>query len=120
MTVQKTASIFAASALALAVAGAAQAYTIEAGDTTANIYGYAKLDLIYDVDDKLGNAVNRSLIRLDGVDGSDGHTTMHAYQSRLGFTTATPAGGSELKTMIEGDFYGSGGGTFRLRHAYGE
>ncbi|WP_416137618.1 DcaP family trimeric outer membrane transporter [Halomonas sp. HK25] len=117
---KKTASIFTASALALAVSGAAQAYTIEAGDTTANIYGYAKLDLIYDVDDKLGNSVNRSLIHLDGTPGSDGHADLHAFQSRLGFTTATPAGGSELKTMIEGDFYGGGGGSFRLRHGYGE
>jgi len=66
VTVQKTASIFAASALALAVAGAAQAYTIEAGDTTANIYGYAKLDLIYDVDAKLGNSVGHGNIYLDG------------------------------------------------------
>lgn len=120
MSIKKNASIFTASALALAVSGAAQAYTIEAGDTTANIYGYAKLDLIYDVDDKLGNAINRNAIRLDGADGSDGHTDLHAFQSRLGFTTATPAGGSEIKTMIEGDFYGSGGGEFRLRHAYGE
>ncbi|MGJ7460022.1 DcaP family trimeric outer membrane transporter [Halomonas sp. MA07-2] len=116
----KTASIFTASALALAVAGAAQAYTIEAGDTTANIYGYAKLDMIYDVDAKLGNSVGHGNIRLDGQPGSDGHTTMHAYQSRLGFTTSTPVSGSDLKTMVEGDFYGSGGGELRLRHAYGE
>ncbi|MGJ7457980.1 DcaP family trimeric outer membrane transporter [Halomonas sp. RA08-2] len=116
----KTASIFTASALALAVAGAAQAYTIEAGDTTANIYGYAKLDAIYDVDAKLGNAVNRNAIRLDGQNGSDGHADLHAYQTRLGFTTSTPVGGSELKTMVEGDFYGSGGGELRLRHGYGE
>src|SRR5690554_3345470 len=76
--------------------------------------------MIYDVDDDLGNAVSRAAISLDGVDSSTGHTTMHAYQSRLGFTTSTPVGGSELKTMIEGDFFGSGGGSFRLRHAYGE
>jgi len=120
VTVQKTASIFAASALALAVAGAAQAYTIEAGDTTANIYGYAKLDLIYDVDAKLGNSIGHGNIYLDGQPGSEGHTTMHAYQSRLGFTTTTPVGGSDLKTMVEGDFYGGGGGELRLRHAYGE
>ena len=119
MTIQKTASLFTASALALAVAGAAQAYTIEAGDTTANVYGYAKLDMIYDVDADLGNAVGHGNIRLDGQPGSDGHTTIHAYQSRLGFTTATPAGGSELKTMIEGDFFGANN-NFRLRHAYGE
>ena len=116
----KPVSIFSATALALAVSGASQAYTLEVGETTANIYGYAKLDLIYDVDDKLGNAVDRTAIRLDGEPGPDGHTDLHAYQSRIGFSTATPAGGSELKTTIEGDFYGSGGGEFRLRHAFGE
>lgn len=116
----KAASLFSATALALAVSAATQAYEIQAGDTTANIYGFAKLDLIYDVDANLGNAVDRNRIRLDGEQGSDGHTTMHANQSRIGFTTSTPAGGSELKTMIEGDFYGGGGGQFRLRHAYGE
>ncbi|MFY0989664.1 DcaP family trimeric outer membrane transporter [Halomonas sp. C05BenzN] len=116
----KQASIFSATALALAVSGASQAYTLEVGDTTANVYGYAKLDLIYDVDADLGPSVDHGAIRLDGEPGSDGHTTMHAYQSRLGFSTATPAGGSELKTTIEGDFYGGGGGSFRLRHAFGE
>lgn len=116
----KTASILIASSLTLAVAGASHAYTLEVGDTTASIYGYAKVDLIYDVDDKLGNSVNRNAIRLDGERGSDGHTTLHAYQSRLGFGTSTPVGGSDLKTSIEGDFYGGGGGTFRLRHAFGE
>ncbi len=116
----KQASLFSAGALALAIAGASQAYEIQAGDTTANIYGYAKLDLIYDVDVELGNTVNRNNILLDDQAAPEGHTTLHAYQSRLGFTTATPAGGSELKTTIEGDFFGGGGGSFRLRHAFGE
>ena len=120
MSLKKSTSTFTASALALAVSGTAQAYNIEAGDTTANIYGYAKLDMIYDVDDKLGNAIDRNAIRLDGEPGSSGHSDLHAFESRLGFTTATPAGGSELKTMVEGDFWGNSGGTFRLRHAYGE
>lgn len=113
----KTASVISASALALAVSAASHAFEIQAGDTTANIYGFAKLDMIYDVDANLGNAVNRNAIRLDGVDGSDGHTTMHAQQSRFGIRTSTPSGGSSLNTMVEGDFWGS---TFRLRHAYGE
>ncbi len=108
------------SALVLAIQGTAQAYSLEVGDTAADIYGYAKLDLIYDVDADLGNSVNRNAILLDDQAGPEGHTTLHAYQSRLGFTTSTPAGGSDLKTMIEGDFFGGGGGSFRLRHAYGE
>jgi len=119
VTIKKTASIFTASALALAVAGAAQAVELEVGDTTLNLYGYAKLDMIYDVDAKLGNAVGRQNIRLDGEDGSDGHFDAHAWQSRLGFITSTPVGGSTLRTMLEGDFYGTNN-NFRLRHAYGE
>lgn len=113
-------SICSISALTLAIQGTVQAYTLEVGDTTADIYGYAKLDLIYDVDADLGNTVNRNNIRLDDQAGPDRHTTLHAFQSRLGFATSTPAGSSDLKTMIEGDFFGGGGGSFRLRHAYGE
>ncbi len=115
----KQASVFTASALALAVASASHAVDFEVGDTKASVYGYAKLDMIYDVDDKLGNALSHKNISLDGADGSDGHTTLHAYQSRIGFSTSTPVAGSTLETKIEGDFYGSGGGELRLRHAYG-
>ncbi|MBB3184686.1 hypothetical protein FHR95_002260 [Halomonas fontilapidosi] len=122
MTLQqnlKRTTIFTASALALAVASASHAVDFEVGDTTASVYGYAKLDFIYDVDADLGEFVSHGNIRLDGDDGSDGHTTMNARQSRIGFSTATPLEGSTLTTKIEGDFYGSGNKTFRLRHAYG-
>jgi len=116
--VKKTA-IFSASALALAVASASHAVDFEVGDTTASVYGYAKLDLIYDVDADLGNSIGHRNIALDDADSQDGHFNMHAYQSRIGFSTATPLAGSTLTTKIEGDFYGSGGGELRLRHAYG-
>lgn len=112
--------IFSLSILGLSVQGSAQAYSLDVGDVQANIYGYVKLDAIHDLNADLGNAVNRSKIRLDDQAGPEGYTTLHAFQSRFGFTTATPAEGSELKTRIEGDFFGGGGGTFRLRHAYGE
>ncbi|MDR5899622.1 DcaP family trimeric outer membrane transporter [Halomonas vilamensis] len=123
MTIQKTfkkASIFSASALALAVASASHAVDFEVGDTTASVYGYAKLDMIHDVDADMGNTVAHSAIRVDGQDGSDGHTDFHAKQSRIGFKTSTPMNGSTLNTTIEGDFYGSGNDTLRLRHAFGE
>ncbi|MDI5890860.1 DcaP family trimeric outer membrane transporter [Halomonas rhizosphaerae] len=122
MTIQnrfKQTAIFSASALALAVASASHAVDFEVGDTTASVYGYAKLDMIYDVDAELGNSLVHENIRLDDADGSDGHTTLHAYQSRIGFKTSTPVAGSDLVTQIEGDFYGSGGGELRLRHAFG-
>ncbi|MBR2513799.1 MAG: hypothetical protein IKE45_07215 [Halomonas sp.] len=119
MTIKKTTAILSVSALAIAISSASQAVELQAGDTTLNLYGYAKLDMIYDVDAKLSNAVGRQNIRLDGVDGSDGHFDAHAFQSRLGFITSTPVGGSTLRTMLEGDFYGPNN-NFRLRHAYGE
>ena len=122
MTIQKSVkrtTIFTASALALAVASASHAVDFEVGDTTASVYGYAKLDIIHDVDADMGNTVSHSAIRLDGVDGPDGHTDFQAIQSRIGVTTSSMVQGSELKTQIEGDFYGSGGGELRLRHAYG-
>ncbi|MDT0513211.1 DcaP family trimeric outer membrane transporter [Halomonas sp. LES1] len=115
----KQASIFTASALALAVASASHAVDFEVGDTKASVYGYAKLDIIYDVDTDLGNSIGHKNIALDGDESQDGHFNMHAYQSRIGFQTSTPVSGSDLVTRIEGDFYGSGGGSFRLRHAYG-
>lgn len=115
----KQTSIFTASALTLAVASASHAVDFEVGDTTASVYGYAKLDIIYDVDTDLGNSIGHGNIALDGDDSQDGHFNMHAYQSRIGFKTTTPVSGSDLVTRIEGDFYGSGGGELRLRHAYG-
>ncbi|MEQ6889814.1 hypothetical protein ABE957_14150 [Halomonas sp. CS7] len=117
----KSASCFAASALTMAIAGAAHAVDIEVGDTTASIYGYAKLDMIYDMDNELGDLVARPRILIDDQQGSDGHTTLHAYQSRLGFKTATPAGDSQLVTRVEVDWFDNApeGGDLRLRHAYG-
>lgn len=98
----------------------AGALDFKVDETDVSVYGYAKLDLIYDVHDDLGNSAKRGGARLSGAPGSDGHTRLHAYQSRVGFSTATLVEGSLLKTRLEGDFYGNGGGGFRLRHAYGE
>jgi hypothetical protein len=53
--------------------------------------------------------------------------TLHARQSRLSFGTSTPTQYGELKTFIEGDFFGAAGNetdsnsnSFRIRHAYGK
>jgi hypothetical protein len=117
----KHALLLSTSALALAVASASHAFEFEVGDTTATIYGFAKLDLIYDVDNDLGGLAARPRILIDGQQGSDGHTTMHAYESRIGFRTVTPAGGSQLRTQIEVDWFDNApdGGDLRLRHAFG-
>ncbi|WP_416139362.1 DcaP family trimeric outer membrane transporter [Halomonas sp. HK25] len=118
----KRGALFSLSSLALAVSLSAQAYEFEVGDTTASIYGYAKLDLIYDVNAELPPLGANAAIPLDGTPRSEieGHTQLHAYQSRIAFATSTPTAQGDLKTVIEGDFYGGGGGQFRLRHAYGE
>lgn len=117
----KHATLLAGSTLALAIASASHAVDFEVGDTKASVYGYAKLDMIYDVDNELGDLAARPRILIDGQEGSDGHTTMHAYESRLGFKTATPMGGSNLTTMVEVDWFNNApeGGDLRLRHAFG-
>ncbi|WP_290703858.1 DcaP family trimeric outer membrane transporter [Amphritea sp.] len=98
----------------------AQAMDFKVGNTEASAYGYVKLDMTYDVDSKLGNSSGLgAAARLDNVDGQDGHFQTHVYQSRIGLKTVSPVEGGNLKTVLEGDFYGSGG-VFRLRHAYGE
>nr|WP_298056591.1 DcaP family trimeric outer membrane transporter [uncultured Halomonas sp.] len=122
MTIKKSlkhTALFSIGSLAMAVASASHGVDFEVGDTKASVYGYAKLDIIYDVDAELGNAIRHGNIALDGQPSKDGNFDMHAYQSRIGFKTVTPVSGSDLVTQIEGDFYGEGGGEFRLRHAYG-
>ena len=123
--VPRTFSAVSLGAASLLAASTASAFDFKVNETNVDIYGYAKLDVIYDVDADLNNAIIRSNIRMDGEPGVDGHTTLSANQSRLGLTTTTMIGGEPLKTNIEGDFYGAGGftgggGEFRLRHAYGE
>lgn len=108
------------SALALAVASSASAFELDVAGTKAQLYGYGKLDFIYDVDADLGPLVTHSKIRLDGENGPDGHTNLQAIESRLGVKTTTDTAMGEVRTVFEGDFYGNGGGSFRLRHAYGE
>ncbi len=114
-----------ACSVALMLSGAANAMEWEIGDSKIDLYGYVKLDLTYDVDAELGPAVIRSMIRLDGEDGADGHLNLHANQSRLGVKTTTPMSyGGPLTTVIELDFYGNAtrvetsSQKLRLRHAY--
>lgn len=113
-------TIGAVTALALASTSTVSAFELETDDTVIEVYGYGRLDIIYDVDADLGNSISHDNIGLDNEDVAEGHTNLHAFQSRLGLLTDTPTGDGDLTTVIEGDFYGSGGGGFRLRHAYGE
>ena len=87
--------------------------------TTLTFYGYAKADLLFDQDYDLGNTIF-GLANLNAATPAGSAFTGHAFQSRLGFTTSTNTSHGPLTTKVEGDFFGGGGGQFRLRHAYGE
>ncbi len=118
---------------------AAPAAAVEAGDkprswklpgtnTSMQIGGYAKLDLIYDVGPSLGDSAAYTNIPAEDTTADRRQQTFraHARQSRFWIKTWTPTDWGELATHIEGDFYGSGGNeltsnssTLRLRRAYG-
>lgn len=106
----------------LLFSGSAMALDFQAGDTKVSIYGFAKLDLIYDMGDVragargMGKAVDYSNIELDDQRISSGHSDMHADESRLGVRTRTPTAQGDLVTTLEGDFWN---GNLRLRQAYG-
>lgn len=108
---------YAAGLSLMAVSVSAAALDLNVADTKASLYGFVSLDMIYDVDSDLG-----PLFTPDNIGrGTDGHFRASGYRSRLGVSTLTEMEkSSDLKTVIEGDFFGSGGGNFRLRHAYGE
>ncbi|MGB1950174.1 MAG: DcaP family trimeric outer membrane transporter [Marinobacter sp.] len=103
----------------LGVAGQASAVNFNAGDYELNLYGYGRLNASYDIDSNQALSTRSgSFEDLAGNDdAADGHFGADAFQSRIGLTTMTPEG---VKINVEGDFRGGGGGTLRLRHAYGE
>ncbi|MCZ6863533.1 MAG: DcaP family trimeric outer membrane transporter [Alphaproteobacteria bacterium] len=95
-------------------------------NTSMQIGGYAKLDLIYDI-----NASSGDLLLAGPAEGSaaaraQGNFRLHARQSRFWIRTWTPTDWGELETHLQGDFFGTGGNqlvsnsnSLRLRHAYG-
>jgi hypothetical protein len=102
-------------------------FKIPGTDTSVSISGYVKGDLIYDLDADVGDSFSVGAIPNDGVSTKD-NVRLHARQSRLRVGTNTDVGnGSTINTLIEGDFFGSGGNElfsnssgFRIRHAFGE
>lgn len=100
-------------ASALTFSTQASAVDFEVGSSTVSLYGYAKLDVLYDVGDVragtngLGEFVKFNNIALDGPTSS-GHTDMHANESRLGVRTRTPTDQGDLVINIEGDFFFGG------------
>jgi len=101
---------------------------VPATGTTVTITGYVRGDFRYDDSNDLGDSFVVSSIPADGALGDleDGHTRLHARQSRFIVRSETELdSGSKLKTVFEGDFFGAGGNqtfsnssAFRLRNAY--
>ncbi|HEV8121909.1 MAG TPA: DcaP family trimeric outer membrane transporter [Candidatus Polarisedimenticolia bacterium] len=60
----------------------------------------------------------------DAAAGKGPRTTFTANTSRFNFEMRTPAGDSQMRAFIEGDFFGTDGNgnrtAFRLRHAYAQ
>lgn len=111
--------------LALAAGAARAEVSGKLGDTTVSVGGYVKLDLIYSIDQDTGDTTDPTALVIGGAAG-DQDFRLHARQSRLWLKTARSTGIGDVRTHLEGDFFGAGGNeifsnsrTFRLRHAYG-
>jgi len=99
-------------------------------NTSMQIGGYAKLDIIYDINSNQGDGGS---INLPGTPAAGSaaanqqqHVRLHSRQSRFWIRTWTPTDWGEMETHLQVDFYGAGGNqvvsnsdTFRARHAYG-
>ncbi|WP_040474446.1 DcaP family trimeric outer membrane transporter [Marinobacter algicola] len=103
----------------LGVAAQAQAVSFETGGYQTDIYGYARLNASYDIDSNQALSTRSGSYSglVNNDDAADGHFGADAFQSRIGVKTVSPEG---VKINVEGDFRGGGGGSLRLRHAYGE
>lgn len=78
-------------------------------------YGMVRADAYKDFDYALGN----NSIGIGGVTSATPRNSgygSHAYQTRFGLRGSV----EDVKFNLETDFYGAGGGSMRIRHAYGE
>jgi len=103
-------------------------WKLPGSDTSIAFSGYVKSDFIYDLDRDVGDTFCVSCIPVDNSanNNADGNVRLHARQSRFRFDSRTPTDWGQLKTRIEGDFFGTGGNerfsnsnSWRLRHAWG-
>jgi len=121
-----------AAAAAVEAGARPRSWKLPGTNTSMQIGGFAQLSLIYDFNNRSGDAVSSNGAS-SGSFPSQGsaaanrqqHVRLHARRSRIFIKTWTPTDYGALHTRIEGDFMG-GGGTetvsnsdgFRLRHAW--
>ncbi|MBD3657018.1 DcaP family trimeric outer membrane transporter [Marinobacter profundi] len=112
-------------AIAFGVATQASAISFEAGDAKVDIYGYARLNAVYDIDEQISigsgtqsGDFSKINTGADEDNEATGYFDADAVQSRIGVRTTLPTG---VMVNVEGDFRGGAtGGVLRLRHAYGQ
>lgn len=86
--------------------------------TQFKVGGYVKFDLIHDFNPIASpDFFDVTKIPTDGSEGKS--SNLNAKETRLYLDVKTPTKVGEIRTYVEGDFYGSGG-AFRLRHAFVE
>ncbi len=104
-------------------------FHIPGTSTSVKLGGYVKLDLVENIGVGYDQSYARFfMIPLGNTAAADrsSQTTFSAQQSRVNFETRTASFLGEIKTFVEGDFYGASGTNsntstygFMLRHAYG-
>jgi hypothetical protein len=126
--IEQREKMVAAPAQAVTVGEEPGSLKIPGTNTSIKIGGYTKADFFYDVNADTGDSFAASAIPPDDVDAKEGQFRAHARQTRVNLTTWTPIEPlGEVRTFIEGDFFGAGGNevfsnstSFRIRHAYAE
>ena len=96
-----------------------RSFLIPSSNISLRIAGYVRFDGMYDKG-TVGSTV-RYFPDTIGVTGAldPGVVRLSAGQTRLNFEAQAPRSFGNLRTFVEGDFFGAGDG-FHLRHAYGE
>ena len=108
-----------AAAAVMGAASQASAVTLNVGDDVeASLYGYARLNMSYDINDNRAVSTRAGSFT-PGNEDVEGHFGADAQQSRVGINVKHASG---VSVTVEGDFRGSGNsaGSLRLRHGYGE
>jgi hypothetical protein len=101
----------------LGMAGPASAVSFDAGGYDTSIYGYARLNASYDIDENVSNDTSSFSysdinVGADETNEATGYFGSESTQTRIGIVTKSPEG---LEVKVEADFRGG----FRLRHGYG-
>ena len=85
--------------------------------TEITVYGYVKGEASWG--NETGGGVSLDMTSYNGGDESS-EWAFEGRQSRFGIKAKTDTAIGQIRSKIEGDFYGNTTRTFRLRHAYGE